>query len=87
MADVVTYPYHLGVARQEVQDPVAEVGVFVLSLLMSFEGTMVLNEFSHGCSFCPGGRGLCGVQHSSVVLLGRYANWSGSRVSGIMVLM
>ena len=24
---------------------------------------------------------------SSVDLLGRYANWSGSRVSGIMVLM
>ena len=24
---VVTYPYHLGVARQEVQDPVAEGGV------------------------------------------------------------
>ena len=43
MADVVTSPYHLGVARQEVQDAVAEVGVFVLSLLMSFEGTMVLN--------------------------------------------
>ena len=41
---VVTYPYHLGAARQEVQDPVAEE-VFsprVLSLLMSFEGTMVL---------------------------------------------
>ena len=24
---VVTYPYHLGLARQEVQDPVAEGGV------------------------------------------------------------
>ena len=24
---VVTYPYHLGAARQEVQDPVAEGGV------------------------------------------------------------
>ena len=32
---VVTYPYHLGVASQEVQDPVAEGGVNprVLSLL------------------------------------------------------
>ena len=42
---VVAYPYHLGMARQEVQDPAAEGGVFsprVLSLLMSFEGTMVL---------------------------------------------
>ena len=24
---VITYPYHLGAARQEVQDPVAEGGV------------------------------------------------------------
>ena len=42
---VVAFPYHLGAARQEVQDPVAE-GVFsprILSLVMSFEGTMVLN--------------------------------------------
>jgi hypothetical protein len=35
----VAYPYHLGAARQEVQDPVAEV----LSLVMSFVGAMVLN--------------------------------------------
>jgi hypothetical protein len=42
---VVTYPYHLGTARQEVQDPVAEGGLNprFLSLVMSFEGTMVLN--------------------------------------------
>ena len=42
---VATYPHHLGVARQEDQDQVAErvVCPMVLSLLMSFEGTMVLN--------------------------------------------
>ena len=42
---VVTYPYHLGVACQEVKDPVAEGGVESqgLSFVMSFEGTMVLN--------------------------------------------
>ena len=42
---VATYPHHLGVARQEVQDPVAEGGVSsqYLSLVLSFEGTMVLN--------------------------------------------
>ena len=42
---VVTYPYHLGAARQEVQDQLQKK-VFsprVLSLVMSFEGTMVLN--------------------------------------------
>ena len=42
---VVAYPYHLGAALQEGQDPVAEV-VFsprVLSLVMSFVDTMVLN--------------------------------------------
>ena len=38
-----TYPYHLG-ADQEVQDQVAEVfSPRILSLVMSFEGTMVLN--------------------------------------------
>jgi hypothetical protein len=42
---VITYPYHLWLARQEVQDPAAEGGVSprVLSLVMSFEITMVLN--------------------------------------------
>jgi hypothetical protein len=41
---VVAYPYHLGVARQEVQDPVAEGGgPRFLSLVMSFVDTMVLN--------------------------------------------
>jgi hypothetical protein len=45
---VVVYPYNLGAACQEVQDPVAEgvPGLFsprVLSLVMSFVGTMVLN--------------------------------------------
>ena len=42
---VVNYPHHLGAARQVVQDPVAEGGVCprVLSLLMSFVDTMVLN--------------------------------------------
>ena len=42
---VVAYPYHLGIARHEIQDPVAEGGVCprVLSLVMSFVGTMVLN--------------------------------------------
>ena len=44
---VVAYPYHLGVARQEVQDPIAEGGVLYqgLSLVMCLEGTMVLNAF------------------------------------------
>ena len=42
---VVTYPYHLGMDCQETQDPVAEGGFspMVLSLVMSFDGTMVLN--------------------------------------------
>ena len=43
---VVAYPYHLGAARQDVQDPVAEWDVLsprVLSLVMSLVGTMVLN--------------------------------------------
>ena len=42
---VVAYSYHLGTARREVQDPVAERGVKSqsLSLVMSFVGTMVLN--------------------------------------------
>ena len=41
---VVTYPQHLGAAHQNVQDPVAEVfSPRVLSLVMSLEGTMVLN--------------------------------------------
>ena len=39
--DVVTYPHHLGAARQEIQDPVAQGGVE--SLMTSLEGTMVLN--------------------------------------------
>ena len=39
--DVVSYPHHLVVARQEVQDPVAQGGVS--SLMTSLEGTMVLN--------------------------------------------
>jgi hypothetical protein len=42
---VVAYPHHLGAACQEVQDPV-EREMFspgVLSLVMSLEGTMVLN--------------------------------------------
>ena len=41
---VATYPHHLGAARQEVQDPVAEevLSPRILSLVMSFEGTMVL---------------------------------------------
>ena len=42
----VTFPYHLGAARQEVRDPVTEREVFsprVLSLVMSFESTMALN--------------------------------------------
>ena len=42
---VVTYPYHLGVAPQEVHNLVAEVfSPRVLSLLMSFDCTMVLNS-------------------------------------------
>ena len=42
---VVNYPYHLGVACQEVQDQLQRE-VFsprVLSLLNGFDGTMVLN--------------------------------------------
>ena len=37
---VVAYPYHLGAARQEVQDVFSPR---VLSLVMSFVGIMVLN--------------------------------------------
>ena len=48
----------------------------VLSLAMSFEGTMVLNAELLSIEIA-----------SSVDLLGRYANWSRSRISGIMVLM
>ena len=42
---VVTYPYHLRVARQEVQDPLQRevISPRVLSLLMSFEGILLLN--------------------------------------------
>ena len=41
---VIAYPHHLGVAPQEVQNPVAEVfSPMVLSLVMSLEGTVVLN--------------------------------------------
>ena len=51
---------------------------------MSFEGTMVLNaELSRWERAV-----WTGIETaSSVDLLGRYANWSRSRVSGIMVLM
>ena len=44
--DVVSYLHHLGVVRQEVQDPIAQCGVLrprASSLMMSLEGTMVLN--------------------------------------------
>ena len=41
VGDVVAYPHHLGAARQEVQYPVAQGRVS--SLMMSLEGTMVLN--------------------------------------------
>jgi hypothetical protein len=34
---VVTYPYHLGVARQEVQDPVTDEGVKPLGPWLSDE--------------------------------------------------
>jgi hypothetical protein len=41
---VVSYLHHLGTARQEVQDPVAQGGIQTqdLSLMMSLEGNMVL---------------------------------------------
>ena len=39
--DVVSYLHHLGPARQMVQDPVAQCRVS--NLMMSLEGTMVLN--------------------------------------------
>ena len=42
------------------------------------------------CSFCPGENGQCGVQlrlRYLFDLFERYANWSGSMVSGMMVLM
>jgi hypothetical protein len=43
--DVVSYLHHLGMARQEVQDPVAQGGMRPMfsSLIMSLEGTKVLN--------------------------------------------
>ena len=40
---VVTYPHHLGAARQEVQLQREMFSPRVLSLVMSFEGTMLLN--------------------------------------------
>ena len=40
---VVTYSYHLQAARQEVQLQRELFSPGVLSLLMSFDGTMVLN--------------------------------------------
>jgi hypothetical protein len=42
---VVSYLHHLGAARQEFQDPVAQGGVQTqgLSLMMSLEGSMMLN--------------------------------------------
>ena len=42
--DVVSYLHHLGVAHQEVQDPVAQgwVQTQSLSFMMSFEDTRVL---------------------------------------------
>ena len=36
---------------------------------------------------CPGGREQCEVQLRLRDLLGRYANWSRSRLSGMMALM
>ena len=43
--EVVAYLHHLGAARQEVQDPVAQGGVQTQGLkLKSLEGTMVLNS-------------------------------------------
>jgi hypothetical protein len=43
--DVVSYLYHLGAARKEVQDPIAHVGVETQGLKLNdkLEGTMVLN--------------------------------------------
>ena len=43
--DVVSYLHHLGAARQKVQDPIAlgRVETQGLELMMSLEGTMVLN--------------------------------------------
>ena len=47
---VAAYPYHLEVVRQEVQDPVAEGGVYSQGpLVMSFVGTMVLNAQLYSC--------------------------------------
>ena len=42
---IVSYLHHLGAARQEIQYPVAQGGSRprVSSLMMSLEGTMVLN--------------------------------------------
>ena len=70
----------------------------VLSLVMSFVGTRVLNsklvvneQHSHiSVPFVQVVKGQCWSAieiTSSVDLLGRYANWSGSMVSGIMVFM
>ena len=43
--DVVSYPHHLGAARQEVQDPVAQGGVETQGLKLDdeFGGYYVLN--------------------------------------------
>ena len=60
---VVAYPYYLGVARIQLQREVFSPRV--LSLVMSFEGTTVLNAelwAMNRCYFCPGGKWQCGVQ-------------------------
>ena len=66
-----------------------------VSLLMSFEGTMVAELQSMNSIltkvflFSRWERAVWSAieMASSVDLLGRYENWSGSLVSGIMVLM
>jgi hypothetical protein len=41
--DVVSYPHHLGAARQEVQDQVAERQIFTLSARVSILATLTVN--------------------------------------------
>ena len=82
----------MGLACQEVQDPVAQGGVWALSLVMGLDGTMVLKAELHSYMvflLSRWVRALCSAMAVAlyVDLLGQYANCSGSRVSGKIELL
>jgi hypothetical protein len=67
--DVVSYLHHLGAARQEVQDPIAQGGVETQGLELNVElgeyyGAKLLSInsiFTYSRSSCPDGIGQCAV--------------------------